>query len=319
MKVIINKKEMRDTIKLKVVPSKIAVAYIGENTERYIDFDNNFEAIIVRPTLGTNPEKIIKIAEIIGWDKIYLLSTLHAKIYLGSSNVLFGSCNLSNNGLGDIGLHEIAAYSDSPGTVNKISGYFDVLLEAASEEYPDEKSKKYVIEQLKRSKPLSFYDLATIIDNIPLMWWTETIEEYSPTGLDKYDSPSGDYFEEYICEEAISVTEKCNIRPGQFVLMYQLRESNLSVVKKSIRWLYVHKLEHNFVVDDEYSSCAIQLKDVDTPIPPFKIDENFKNIFVALMDTKPRAYRLKNIEDDAVMNDLWYKESLSFLNEIKTV
>lgn len=314
MKELIEKKAIREAIK-DISPTKIAVAYIGENSDEYIDI-SAIDGIIVRPTLGTNPDEVIKIAEKIGWNKVHLLTTLHAKIYLGVNSVLFGSCNLSNNGLGDFGLHEIAAYSDSLKTVTNISEYFGELVINASKEFQDEQSKINVIERLKRNKPLLFNDYDVFIDKIPIIWWKGSIPKYTREGLEKFGVRTTEDFISNVCADAIAITDKCDIKPGQFILYWQIRDDGSAVIN-SIRWLYAHQVERNIVDDANYSDLVIQLKDAQTPIPPFKIDEKFRKSFAKLMYSKAPTFSLKNTTTDTwVVTDSIYDESRQFLVEL---
>ena len=65
-------------------PSKIAVAYIGTDWNTFVSDVESLGAIIVSPTLGSNPWAITDLAKQIGWDKIFFLDELHAKTYVGN-------------------------------------------------------------------------------------------------------------------------------------------------------------------------------------------------------------------------------------------
>jgi hypothetical protein len=314
MREIIEKNGMREAIR-EIAPTKIAVAYIGQNSEAYVDIDS-IEAIIVRPTTGTNPDEVIKIASAIGWDKVHFLTTLHAKIYLGKDSVLLGSCNLSNNGLGDYGLHEIAAFSDSPETVANISGYFEDLKKRATEEFQDEKSKIDVIERLKRITPLSFNEFDASITQIPIIRWEGYIPKYTREGLEKFGVTTADDFISNVCTDAISITETCDLKPGQFILYWKVKDDGSAVIN-SIKWLYAHRVERNIVDDTNYSGLVIQLQDAPVPVPPFKIDDKFRKTFAALMNSKPSTFLLKNTTmDNWTVNKTIYAESHQFLIDL---
>ena len=77
-------------------PQYIAVGYIGKDWHRYIDIEFVKE-IIVSPTIGSNPFAIESIVKEIGFENVYFLDELHAKLYIGSDRYAFGSFNLSAN------------------------------------------------------------------------------------------------------------------------------------------------------------------------------------------------------------------------------
>ncbi|CAJ8041604.1 Uncharacterised protein [Burkholderia pseudomallei] len=89
----------------EIQPTSIAVAYVGIDWADYVDV-SALKEIVLSPTLGSNPFAIAKIASELGWDKVYFLDNLHAKIYLGVTGAAVGSFNLTANGLSAEGLEE---------------------------------------------------------------------------------------------------------------------------------------------------------------------------------------------------------------------
>jgi hypothetical protein len=69
----LTKEKIRQAID-RCKPIQIAVAYIGIDWRDFILDTSNIEAVIVSPTLGTNPKAILSLAKEIGWDKILLMN-----------------------------------------------------------------------------------------------------------------------------------------------------------------------------------------------------------------------------------------------------
>jgi hypothetical protein len=110
MMILTRKEDVRKQLKA-LKPSRIAVAYIGKDWQEYI-CPQDIDSIIVSPTIGSNPDAIVQLAEIVSYDRVFLLDRLHAKIYLGEDCALIGSFNLSRNGLGEGGLLELGNVVD---------------------------------------------------------------------------------------------------------------------------------------------------------------------------------------------------------------
>lgn len=101
---LIHGTDIKSTIR-DISPTSIAVAYVGIDWASYVSPDR-IKEIILSPTLGSNPYAIVNMAKYIGWENIYFLDNLHAKIYLSASQAAVGSFNLTANGLSAQGLEE---------------------------------------------------------------------------------------------------------------------------------------------------------------------------------------------------------------------
>ncbi|HDY8146179.1 hypothetical protein LZU85_19720 [Vibrio sp. IRLE0018] len=134
----------------ELCPQYVAVAYLGKDWASYLAIDN-LKAIVLSPTLGTNPFAVEALVDKIGWDKVHFLSRLHSKIYLGDSSVMLGSANLSDNALSGCKLYETVALSREPDVVAQAFNEIEKIINLAESEYPNVDLK---LEQLKNLKEL---------------------------------------------------------------------------------------------------------------------------------------------------------------------
>lgn len=186
--------EIRKAIK-RCKPAKIAVAYIGDDWNRYIPDVNGLEAIIVSPTFGSNPRAIIDLAKKIGWDKVYFLDELHAKIYVGPGAAVIGSANLTCNGLSGEGLIELCVEVNARETLNKLDTAFERLKECALRQYPTTDLKKARLIKLEKAwgtaianriiknpngKSTAFIDFEPLgEDHFYVLWYQPDVFKYS--------------------------------------------------------------------------------------------------------------------------------------------
>lgn len=123
-------------------PTKIAVAYIGADWNTFTPDAHHLEAIIVSPTLGTNPKAVAALANQIGWERIFFLDELHAKMYVGQEFAIIGSANLTSNGLSGKGLVEVCVEVNNYDSLNRVNEIFTDLIERAQMQYPTSHLKK---------------------------------------------------------------------------------------------------------------------------------------------------------------------------------
>ena len=149
MRFLPNSEEIQQAI-WNLEPSRLAVAYIGRDYDRFIKHEW-IKQIILSPTRGSNPHAIQQLvdAEPIGWNRIQFIPRLHAKIYLGDAAAVVGSANLSKNGLGVEGLWETGIYVDEPAALDQIGLTFDLMLDQAQHDYPTPEIKEATLSALK--------------------------------------------------------------------------------------------------------------------------------------------------------------------------
>jgi hypothetical protein len=287
-------------------PSKIAVAYIGADWRRFIPDAHRLNAIIVSPTIGSNPRAIIDVAKQIGWKKIYFLDELHAKTYIGNSSAIIGSANLTSNGLSGEDLLELCIEVSTTETLKKLGETFEALRQRAQRQYPTTKSKRARIRELeiawgaaiasrivrnKNSNILAFSDFEPLgEDHFYVLWYQPIKCEYS-------DDVKA--IESWVVDD-IHFARTDKVKKNKWALVWRITESNIPHVKSRPYWLYIHEVFENGVVDKgyKYPKCAIQRKDLDVPSPPFEITDEVAVVFKKVIQEQEIAeYLVQNRRD----------------------
>lgn len=145
MKMLVTSHEIREALS-DIKPKQVAVAYVGSGWSKFVNA-NRLKEIRVSPTLGSNPKAIEELMNAIGYENVYFLDELHAKIYLDKNAAVIGSCNLSDNAMGDGGLLECAVLIDESEHIKTPHDTFDGYKNVAKEKYPTRKEK---IEKLRK-------------------------------------------------------------------------------------------------------------------------------------------------------------------------
>ena len=269
------------------VPLKIAVAYIGADWKTYIPNSSCLEAIIVSPTVGSNPRAIADLVKQVGWDKVFFLLELHAKTYIGKSVAIIGSANLTNNGLSGEGLVELCVEVNAEESLKKLNGVFDCLMERAKDQYPTMQSKKTRLEELekswgsaisggiirgKKSNDQSF-------ENFELLGNSHFyIRCYQPGNFEYADDVKA--IQDLMKEDA-HFDRNDKVEKNKWVLLWQMTNSSKPDGRVKPRWLYIHEVFENGIIDEgyEYPKCAMQRNDMETPDPPFEITGDIISAF----------------------------------------
>ncbi|CAK8725299.1 Phospholipase D-like domain-containing protein [Candidatus Electrothrix laxa] len=270
-------------------PSKIAVAYIGTDWEKFLPNENKLTAIIVSPTIGSNPRAIQDVVQKIGWENVYFLKELHAKIYIGDRSAVVGSANLTKNGLSGNRLFELCVETDDVKLLEKLNSTFNTLQKKARQQYPTTESKKNCLKALEKlwgagisnrifsndSEPIQNFSTFELLgkDHFYVCWYQLGDLEYSEEVKDI----------EPLAEEILMFAETDEVKANKWVFTWRI--TNESVPHKTAKpnWLYIHQIFPQGVIekDSAYTKCAIQRSDLATPKPPFEINkkviEAFKN------------------------------------------
>lgn len=284
----------------QIKPSKIAVAFIGNDYDCYLDDSclKSLESIVLSPTEGSNPKAISKLINSIGWEKVHFLSRLHAKIYIGKDATIIGSSNLSRNGLiGDgSGLYEICVKIESN---DKFDETFNEILNEAREEFPSEQSKLKALNNLwriynkRKSATLEHCsDETTDFDDYD---WSKDEHFY----MAWYNDPSArDYTDEtkVFCDKTkdfiendMAFDENDKIDENEWVLCWRCQKNYDKIHRREkLSWLYIDKIINNGWDDgaDRYTKLAAQLNSCSSnrPKPPFEITEQFTESFRNVID-----------------------------------
>jgi hypothetical protein len=304
MKILVNDEIQRAVVGCK--PSKIAVAYIGADWKTFISDAAQLEAIIVSPTLGSNPRAITDLVKRIGWDKVFFLDELHAKAYVGKESAVIGSANLTRNGLGAEGLVELCVEVNAEGSLNKVNATFDDLKERALAQYPTTVSKKSRLKDLERSwgaaianriirddtkNKSSFVDFEPLgEDHFYVLWYQPVDCEYS-ADVKAIQSFMADDIHFAINDEP----EK-----NKWALVWRMTDSSKPHGTVKPHWFYIHEVFEDGVTDEgyEYPKCAIQRKDLEVPTPPFELTDDVVVAFKRAVQKEDVAkYLIQDVED----------------------
>lgn len=131
-----------------VKPNRVAVAYLGIDWRDYITNPEKLEAVIVSPTLGTNPEAVKQLARIVTWEKLFFLKELHAKVYVGNGQAIVGSANLTANGLSGVGLLECGVLLSETTELDAVGEAFSEIMERSITQFPTVNDRKRQLAKL---------------------------------------------------------------------------------------------------------------------------------------------------------------------------
>jgi len=302
-------------------PIKIAVAYIGCDWDKYLQNINALEAIIISPTLGTNPKAVENLARKIGWEKIFFLNELHAKIYVGHSTAVIGSANLTDNGLNGEKLVELCVEIEERTAHERIDKIFDEFKIEAQKQYLNTDSKKHQLLMLKNQldkaqwhslvienkseQKLSEFNTKTNLERIHIAWYQPVKKGYAHYDLKKIpienpnidDSAVDNYY------TSMYFLEEDDIQVGDWILCWQCNINGFPRKNGNIEWMQVHCVIEDAVRGDEpYTKFVGQANDLKTGTPPFKLDNNAKQIirdalesgeFFELISSDDSTWRLK--------------------------
>lgn len=268
-------------------PSKIAVAYIGSDWRAFVPESGHLEAIIVSPTFGSNPRAIADLANRLGWDNVYFLDELHAKIYLGKASAVIGSANLTRNGLSGGDLIELCVEINGADSLKTLGNTFEALKQRAEKQYPTQKSKKTRLKELEKiwgsaisnrivrnqnTSAQSFGDFEPLGDDHFYVLW------YKPMEYEYSDDVKA---VESLIQDDIHFARADKVEKNKWAFVWRITDSSAPHRTVRPRWMYIHDVFEDGVTDKgyEYPKCAIQRKDLEVPAPPFEITADVSEAF----------------------------------------
>lgn len=296
----------------RCIPTQIAVAYIGVDWRDFIPDSTVLKNVIVSPTLGTNPKAILSLANEIGWNKIFFLNELHAKIFLGQKSAVVGSANLTQNGLSGQALIELCIEINCDTDLQKIVSIINDLKKIAEAQYPTTESKKKRIKELERTwnnaianrviqkkkqKPNHFEDFEFLTeDHFYVLWYQPCECEYS----DDVKAVKS------VMMDDIHFAKSDKVKINKWALVWRITNESKPYKSVSPRWLYIHDLFEKGIENKEYEypKVAIQRADKEIPQPPFEITKEVENAFKSAVIQKDIAKYL--IQDDKEVFNLKY-------------
>ncbi|WP_291446206.1 restriction endonuclease PLD domain-containing protein [Desulfovibrio sp.] len=282
-------------------PSRVAVAFIGRDWNTFIPDAQNLQTVIVSPTLGSNPDAITDIAKQLGWNKIYFLNELHAKIYIGEESAVVGSANLTQNGLSGEGLVELCVELSCEKNLHELCRFFDGLKAQAQEQYPTEISKLAQLKKLKtawnsafvnnitsdkHSTVCSFADFELLgDDDFYVVWYQPEPATYS----EEVESIRADM------NNDMHFASDDRVEKDHWALIWRYSDNSGAPRAMKPEWMYIHEIFENGVIDEEYeyTKCAIERK-IKKPIPPFELTSDVKAAFKkAVVDKDIAKYMIQ--------------------------
>jgi len=256
---------------------------------------NNLSVVCWPKAGGTNPDGVRRLIQ--NGITVYFCNRLHQKIYWCEGNgLIVGSANLSQNALGEGGLHEFGVYcADENFDIQQVLNALDYREVTAAE------LARLDIEHARQARQQGFeqaYRVPSFIEAmqmpIPKQW---KLCEWSENGTKERDA--------YIRDEVntrFAMTTWVNdidIEPNGFedgIFILQVRVGEDELVKRAngdwLCWLFVdHIIEQQGGIH-----IAVQVKELNEQInpPPFVIDAEFKRALRTAMNVEA----WENIRDE---------------------
>jgi len=274
-------------------PNRVAVAFLGADWRKYIRDPKLLEYVVISPGLGTNPYAVIDLTKTIGWDKVYLLDGLHAKVYLGPGLAVVGSANLTSNGLSGTRLIELCVPVCDKTELEALLACLDNWRSMAAARYPDVASKKSRLAKLKKDwerasvegliktpspKTTAFKDFQLLRSNdFYVVWYTNDIDIAHEDKLVPLESE---------IENEMHFTPDDPVQKGNWLLTWRKTNGGTCDGRNHPQWMYVHDVFNNGIVnpDYEYPKCAIQWMGRPIPPVPFELTPDVIAAFRAVID-----------------------------------
>ncbi len=315
-----------------IKPHCIAVAYVGDQWEDYVAAEG-LKEIIVSPTFGSNPRAIRQLMQKLGDDKVHFLDTLHAKIYLGTKGALVGSCNLSQNGIGDGGREEAAIHVTDGKTLRSLDAAWRRLKDMAQRQYQTARAKKTAIDKLERqwriaiergltvdrtrAPSLTDYDLDTENHRIHVVWYYGGTPRYELDTIRRAIPEIGKNFDEY-CSDSLSFLENDKIKEGDWVLGWNAyRNGKPNIQGGDIGWMYVHHVVCGGAREGDETKLAMEATPLKKPKVPFSLNSATKRAIWRVLQerTFPVLHPYKNNRWELAPADAVVSEFLAAAKE----
>lgn len=279
-------------------PKKIAVAFLGQGYKKFVT-PKELESIIISPTEGSNPYAIQQLAKDIGWKKIFFLSKLHAKIYIGEKETLIGSANLSHNGLSDNKGSLQEACVKMP-TAKDVLSTYKYLLSKAKKEFKDESAKKEALAKLFKvwGKRITAGLEKQKSNNVPIF------KNYDSLANDSFflewfmsEDPEPDFKEGISLDcnafkDWVYLPKKDTIEKNDWILYWRRNNNGKCRENGKLSWVYVHHIFRDVISYGKYTNLAVEYINEDKPPVPFQLTPDFKKAFVTVINReKYKAFR----------------------------
>jgi len=260
-----------------IQPHKVAVAYLGASWADYLPSVATLDVVVIAPVLGTNPWAVRDLIACLstqgqdGWEKVFFLDSLHAKLYLGERSAVLGSANLSSNGLSGDRLVELCAMIDAPDGLLALNEFFASTLALAKAQYPtvnDRMRRLALLEEETARNPsfdsrylparaTSFQDFELLSpDQFYVCWYTPEPPEmtYSETVPENHKTVFNDFGHFHPDD---------GIERGRWVLFWKLSD-DLASAKMDAHWMMIDEVFSEGIKTKEpyaYTTVAFQRRE----------------------------------------------------------
>lgn len=182
----------------RVMPKRIAVAYLGNDVLDMIPAVEDLDSVIIWPASGTEPQAVRELAERLGndWSKVHLHQNMHAKIYLGNDSAIVGSANWTVPGLRSSSREEVCLEVTDPVVLAELENVYKKLTKQARLHFRNEKEKINKLNRLQVAidnglpssgdrSAVNFLDYVCDSENVFLLGWSDEIGNLSASISDK--------------------------------------------------------------------------------------------------------------------------------------
>lgn len=250
------------------------VGFVGYNALDHLPYGVSDLSVVCWPKAGgTNPDGVRRLIE--NGISVYFCDRLHQKIYWQEgAGLIVGSANLSENALGEGGLHEFGVYCDDESfdikdilsTLNyeKVTSESLIALDIAHAAH--NRINKTNQDQFP-STPIDFLSATSM--QYPKQWkiaaWSELREDNS---LIQKEIEANFGTKTWVNDNDVDLDA---FQVGDFVLQIKTNDDGV-IERANARWLLV-----DFISGKRNNKAIVQISKLDnrTP-PPFEINSNFK-------------------------------------------
>lgn len=257
------------------------VGFVGKNALEHLPVSVSDLEVICWPKAGaTHPEGIQQLLD--NNVMVSFCDNLHQKIYWREKvGLIVGSANLSNNGLGDGGLHEFGVYcADMQFDIDDILKKLkcsDVTNEALEKLYAAHRA--HVRKNGGAEKHAKVPSTSTFDDKSSRAWKLVTWSVERKNN-DAIQSAVETEFGRANWSNDNDIDPKANgFKEGEFVLQIKVNDKG-RVDKRTIKWLLVDRIIRKA---STHAIVQIDCLDERTPVP-FEINKTFKNLVKIAFD-----------------------------------
>ena len=260
------------------------VGFVGYNALDHLPSHVSELSVVCWPKAGgTNPDGVRRLID--HGISVYFCDRLHQKSYWRQgAGLIVGSANLSENALGDAGLHEFGVYCDDKGfnidQILKALNYAAVTPEALAKldiEHAVQARKKDKSDDNDSRADLTFLEAIKTkhLKKWKLVTWSELRKsnDHIRAEVETHFNTSN-----WVNDNDV---DSSSFQVGEFVLQVKTNDDGI-VERANGRWLFV-----DHIVGKRGPRAVVQVNKLDnrTP-PPFVIDSTFKKHLKEAFNTK---------------------------------